>query len=108
MAPCSSARDKFASGISLNAVCFSPLRRLLRCVYENGPLYCFDTHPDIVFISRDSLMPLYKMLRIDCAFGVSFQDWFDLVQHAAEESVCRGGGTRLFVDVALTSVFVAN
>ena len=69
-------------------------------MYENGPLYCFDTHPDIVFISRDSLMPLYKMLRIDCAFGVSFQDWFDLVQHAAEESVRGGGGARTSVENA--------
>ena len=60
---------------------------LLRCVYESGPLICFDTYAHLVFIGKDSLMPLHKMLRLDSAFGVSFQDWFDLIQHAAEETV---------------------
>jgi hypothetical protein len=64
---------------------------------------CFESHPSNVFIARDSLMPLYKLLKLDVAFGISFPDWFDLVQHAADESVL---SLSSFVYSTLNEIFI--
>eukprot|EP00455_Lapot_gusevi_P009055 TRINITY_DN14021_c0_g1_i5.p1 TRINITY_DN14021_c0_g1~~TRINITY_DN14021_c0_g1_i5.p1 ORF type:complete len:183 (+),score=20.28 TRINITY_DN14021_c0_g1_i5:48-551(+) len=59
---------------------------LMRLLCENAPLVRFPAHENVAYISRDSTLPIYRVLRIDRAFSLSFQDFFDLMQNAAEES----------------------
>ena len=59
---------------------------LFKCVAANGPLRKFDRVPNVVFILRDNILPLYKILRVDRAFSISFHDFFDLMQLASEEN----------------------
>lgn len=41
---------------------------------------------ETLFILRDNILPLFKVLRIDRAYSISFHDFFDLMQNAAEEN----------------------
>lgn len=67
---------------------------LFNCVYLNGPVRRFDSVKDVAFIHRDNILPLYKVLRIDRAYSISFHDFFDLMQNAGEGMIHR---TQLFL-----------
>jgi hypothetical protein len=47
----------------------------------------FENHPGVVFVSRDTVKTMHKILNINESYGYDFQTFFDLLQRVAEDQV---------------------
>jgi hypothetical protein len=54
---------------------------------SNLPYQYFDNHPGVIFVSRDAVKAMHKILNINESYGYDFQTFFDLLQRVAEDQV---------------------
>jgi hypothetical protein len=57
----------------------------LRLVCESSPLHRFEDQPDQLYISRDSVFPLFQIFRPYLTTELKFQEFFDMMQYCAED-----------------------
>ncbi|KAK3284161.1 hypothetical protein CYMTET_8184 [Cymbomonas tetramitiformis] len=56
-----------------------------KLITENEEVSYFEEHPDVVFISRDTIQTMYEILSVSETHGMDFQSFFDLLQRVGEE-----------------------
>lgn len=58
---------------------------MLRLICNNAPLHFFSNDTSKAYVHRQSVLPLYRVLKSFIAHELSFSELFDILQQAAEE-----------------------
>lgn len=56
-----------------------------RLLYENSQVYYDETIPGVAFIRIETVKLLYDIMDVNLLIDISLQDFFNILQHSAEE-----------------------